>query len=156
VEATEEPGSPSAPGISVEQGRFVGRSGGERRWEFDVDEVRVKQGESLVVLEGIRNGVLYDDGRPWMQFSAARGVADASTSDLELENVRFSSGEGDTLTARTLTWSERDRKVIVEGDVRVERGKGSLLLCDRAEYHPGDNTLEAVGRTTVEIEIPDD
>ncbi|MDK2931617.1 MAG: hypothetical protein PWR07_1748 [Bacillota bacterium] len=150
------PGLLGGPGIAVEQGRFVGRSGGERRWEFDADEVRVREGESRVVLEGIRDGTLYDGGKPWLRFSAARGEADTATNNLTLEDVRFSSREGDVLTARTLTWSEKDQKVIIEGNVRVERDKGSVLVCERAEYHPGDNVLEAIGRTCVEIEVPED
>ncbi|MEW6106535.1 MAG: hypothetical protein AB1563_09290 [Bacillota bacterium] len=150
------PGFLGGPGIAVEQGRFVGRSGGERRWEFDADEVRVREGESRVVLEGIRDGTLYDGGKPWLRFSAARGEADTATNNLTLEDVRFSSWEGDVLTARTLTWSEKDQKVIIEGNVRVERDKGSVLVCERAEYHPGDNVLEAIGRTCVEIEVPED
>lgn len=150
------PGLLGGPGIAVEQGRFVGRSGGERRWEFDADEVRVREGESRVVLEGIRDGTLYDGGEPWLRFSAARGEADTATNNLTLEDVRFSSREGDVLTARTLTWSEKDQKVIIEGNVRVERDKGAVLVCERAEYHPGDNVLEAIGRTCVEIEVPED
>lgn len=150
------PGPLGGPGIAVEQGRFVGRSGGERRWEFDADEARVREGESRVVLEGIHDGILYDGGEPWLQFSAARGEADTATNDLTLEDVRFSSREGDVLTARTLTWSEKDQKVIIEGNVRVDRDKGAVLVCERAEYHPGDNVLEAIGRTCVEIEVPED
>lgn len=144
------------PGIAVEMSRFVGRSGGQRRWEFDADEVRLKEGESRVVLEGIRDGTLYDKGEAWLRFRAARGEADTSTNDLRLEDVRFSSQKGDRLTADTLTWSEKDQKVVIEGNVRVERDHDSVLLCDRAEYHPGDNVLETVGRTTVELEIPGD
>ena len=150
------PGFLGGPGIAVAQSRFVGRSGGERRWEFDADEVRVREGESRVVLEGIRDGTLYDGGEPWLRFSAARGEADTATNNLTLEDVRFSSREGDVLTACKLTWSEKDQKVIIEGNVRVERDKGSVLVCERAEYHPGDNVLEAIGRTCVEIEVPED
>lgn len=143
------------PGIALEQGRFVGRSGGEKRWEFDADQVLVREGETRVVVESIRDGVLYDRGQPWLRFSAARGEADTATSNLNLvlEDVRFSSKDGDVLTARKLTWSEKSGKVLIEGDIRVRRGEGSVLLCERAEYRPGDNVLEAVGRTTVEIEL---
>ncbi|MGE5593729.1 MAG: hypothetical protein ACM3X3_08635 [Betaproteobacteria bacterium] len=143
------------PGITVEQGRFVGRSGGERRWELSADQVLVREGETRVVVEGIRDGVLYDGGEPWLRFSAARGEADTATNSLVLEGVRFSSKEGDVLTARKLTWSEKDRKVMIEGNIRVQRGEGSVLLCEKAEYRPGDNVLEAIGRTTVEIELSD-
>lgn len=151
------PGFPGGgPGIAATQGRFVGRSGGERRWEFDAEEVRLREGESRVVLEGIHDGILYDGGEVWLRFSAARGEADTATNGLKLENVRFLSRDGDVLTADRLSWSEEDEKVVIEGNVRVEQDTSSVLVCDRAEYHPGDNVLEAIGRTTVEIEVPED
>ncbi len=152
--AEPAPVAESGPGVFAERTRLVGRAGGERRWEFDADEVTVKQGESRVDLEGIRDGVLYDKGEVWFRFSAARAVADTSTDDLRLEDVSFTSKEGDRLSARVLTWSSKEEKVIVEGDVRVERDTSSVLLCERAEYRPGENVLETVGRTTVEIEMP--
>lgn len=154
--APPPPAAEGRPGVAVERTRFVGRSGGERRWEFDADEVRVKQGESRVALEGIRDGVLYDKSEVWMRFSAARAEVDTATNDLELEDVLFTSEEGDRLSADSLTWSEKDEKVTIEGNVRVERDSSSVLLCDKAEYRPGENILETVGRTTVEIEIPED
>ncbi|MDI7248217.1 MAG: hypothetical protein QME92_12265 [Bacillota bacterium] len=150
------PGFLGGPGIAATQGRFVGRSGGERRWEFDAEEVRLREGESRVVLEGIHDGILYDGGEVWLRFSAARGEADTATNDLKLGNVRFLSRDGDVLTADRLSWSEEDEKVVIEGNVRVEQDTSSVLVCDRAEYHPGDNVLEAIGRTTVEIEVPGD
>ncbi|MFZ5925581.1 MAG: hypothetical protein ACOYW4_10085 [Bacillota bacterium] len=150
------PVSQDGPGIAVEQTRFVGRSGGARRWEFDADEVRVKQGESRVALAGIRNGVFYNGNRAWLSFSAARAEVDTATNDLKLEDVSFTSEEGDRLSADTLTWSEKDEKVVIEGNVRVERNTSSVLLCEKAEYHLGENVLETVGKTTVEIELPEE
>ncbi len=144
------------PGIAAESTRFVGRSGGERRWEFDADEVLVKQGESRVSLRGIRDGVLYDAGKAWMHFSAERAEVDTATNDITLEDVVIQSEQGDTLTADTLAWFEDEDKVVVEGNVRVARDSDSVLLCDRAEYRPGDNVLESTGRTTVEIELSDE
>lgn len=150
------PVTQGGPGIAAERTRFVGRSGGERRWEFDADEVRVKQGESHVSLVGIRNGVLYNGSEAWLNFSAARAEVDTATNDLRLEDASFTSGEGDRLSADTLTWSEKDEKVVIEGNVRVERDTSSVLLCEKAEYRPGENVLETIGRTTVEIELPDE
>jgi len=107
-------------------------------------------------LEGIQDGVFYDKGEAWLRFSAARARVDPAAGDLELEDVHFTSRSGDRLSADILTWREDRGKVVIEGNVRIERGPGAVLLCDRAEYRPGDNVLEALGRTTLEIEIDDD
>ncbi|HHX25738.1 MAG TPA: LPS export ABC transporter periplasmic protein LptC [Firmicutes bacterium] len=144
------------PGITAESAHFVGRSEGKKRWEFATDKVLIPDEDDWVELEGIRDGVFYDEGKVWMYFSAERARVNMNNDNLNLENVVFQSASGDSLSADTLTWDKNYDKVILEGDVRVRQGPSAILTCARAEYAPGDNILEAIGETVLEIEIQDD
>jgi hypothetical protein len=148
--------SPETPGISAESTHFVGRSEGKKRWEFKTDKVMITDDDDWVKLEGIRDGVFYDEGSAWMYFSAERAEVNMKTDSLNLESVIFQSASGDSLSADTLTWDKNYDKVVLEGDVRVKQGEDAVLKCLRAEYSPGDNILEAVGETILEIEIQDE
>lgn len=144
------------PGITAESTHFVGRSEGKKRWEFATDKVLIPDEDDWVELEGIRDGIFYDEGKAWMYFSAERARVNIDTDNLNLENVVFQSASGDSLSADTLTWDKNCDKVILEGDVLVRQGPDAVLTCARAEYAPGDNILEAIGETVLEIEIQDD
>jgi hypothetical protein len=144
------------PGITVESTHFVGRSEGKKSWEFRTDKVLISDDDECVELEGIRDGIFYDEGEVWMRFTAERARVNVRTDNLALENVVFQSSGGDSLSADTLTWDKNYNKVILEGDVRVRQGQDAILTCSRAEYVPGDNILEAMGETILEIEIQDD
>jgi hypothetical protein len=144
------------PVITAESTHFVGRSGGKKSWEFQTDKVLVPDKDDQVELEGIRDGIFYDEGEAWMYFSAERAKVNMSTDSLNLENVVFQSASGDSLSADTLTWDKDYDRVILEGDVCVRQGLSAVLRCARAEYAPGDNVLEAIGETILEIEIEED
>lgn len=149
-------GRDEKPGITAESTHFVGRSEGKKRWEFATDKVLIPDEDDWVELEGIRDGIFYDEGKAWMYFSAERARVNINTDSLNLEDVVFQSASGDSLSANTLTWDKSYDKVILEGDIRVRQGPGAILTCARAEYAPGDNILEAIGETILEIEIQDD
>ena len=153
----EPPELNADPRVTAESARFVGRSEGKKRWEFAADKVSIPDESDWVELEGISDGVFYDEGEAWMYFSAERARVNKNTDKLDLEKVRFSPASGDTgLTADTLTWDKDYDKVIFEGNVRITQGLRAILTCARAEYAPGDNILEAIGETVFELEIEDD
>ncbi|NLB74455.1 MAG: hypothetical protein GX795_10615 [Firmicutes bacterium] len=143
------------PGITAESTHFVGRSEGRKRWEFRTDKALIPDEDDWVELAGIHDGIFYDEGKDWMYFSAERARVNITTDSLNLENVTFQSASGDSLSADTLVWEKGYDKVILEGDVCIRQGPGAILKCARAEYAPGDNILEAIGETILEIEIED-
>lgn len=143
-------------GISAESTHFVRRSEGKKRWEFKADKVISTDDNNRVKLEGIKEGVFYDEDRAWMYFSAEGAEVNMKTDSLNLESVVFHSASGDSLSAYTLTWNKNCDKVVLEGNVLIKQGEDAVLKCLRAEYAPGDNILEAVGETIMEIEIGDD
>lgn len=153
---TQVAGSHKIPEIFVESTHFVGRSEGKKRWEFTADKVMIADGDDWAELEGIKDGIFYDEGEVWMSFSAERARVNIKTDNLNLERVIFQSTSGDSLAADTLTWDKNYDKVVLEGDVCVKQGPDAVLRCVRAEYAPGDNIIEAIGETVLEIEIQDD
>lgn len=144
------------PGISVESVHFVGRSEGGKRWEFRTDRAMITYDDDWVGLDGIRDGVFYDGDEVWMYFTAREARVNTKTDSLRLENVVFQSASGDSLSADRLSWDENSDKVILEGNVLIRQGPDAVMTCARAEYAPGDNILETVGETVLEIEIRDD
>jgi hypothetical protein len=144
------------PRISVESTHLVGRSKGKKRWEFNTDRVLITDDDDWVGLEGIRDGVFYDKDGAWMYFSAERARVNVKTDSLSLENVVFQSASGDRLSADTLTWDEKYGKVVLVGNVCIHQGQDAVFTCAEAEYTPGDNILETIGETTLEIELQDD
>lgn len=157
IDSSSQVAGPSEkPGISAESTHLVGRSEGMKRWEFTTDKAVIVDDDDWIELEGVKDGVFYDAGEDWMYFSAERGRVNVKTDSVNLENVVFQSVSGDSLSADTLIWDKNYRKVVLEGDVRIEQGEDAVLTCTRAEYAPGDNILEAIGETVLEIEIQDD
>ena len=139
------------PGILAESTHFIGRSKGEKRWEFRAERTLSADDSDWIRLENIQDGIFYNENEAWAYFSADQAVVNIKTGNLDLDNVIFRSSSGDSLIARTLTWDKDYGKAVLEGNVCMRQSENSILTCDRAEYTPGDNILEFVGEIVFKI-----
>lgn len=112
------------PGIDMSRTKLVGRAKGVKQWELEAREIRMQgmQGDgareaagapgdaggdngggdspAVVVLEDIRGGVLFQEGKPRLRFEAARAEANPETGDFRvmggvvLTSLRMGVGAG--------------------------------------------------------------
>ena len=155
--------------------RFVGYHKGERQWSLEADsieEAEAEEGESVVVVQRVRNGVLYRDGEEVMRFEAQSGLWRPNSADLTLEgDVVFENSDGLRFTSQQVHWNAdtevlsspgqvyitfKDQEFVADrlhadvkadryefsGNVRWTSGTGGLVRARLAVYSDEAGTLE--------------
>lgn len=104
--------------------KFVGYHKGVRQWALEADAVEEHQtedGEQVVHVQRVRNGLLYrDDGEVAMRFEANAGVWRPSSADLTLEgDVAFVNSDGMHFTTQQAHWNADTEQLTSPGQVHI-------------------------------------
>lgn len=154
--------------------RVVGRRQGERQFELDAGSIG--DDGDWVVLERIRNGLLYRDGEVFVTFQSEAGRWHRPTNnliltgevilryddrvDIETDELQWIAKDemvvsekpvrllidGDEVTALTMEADLDEERVHLEGDVRIVRESGDRMAFGRVVYLLAEDRLEGFGR----------
>lgn len=102
--------------LEIDRAVMTGRTADRDDWRVRVDHIRVRHGYGSnledfgsVEFQGLRDGRLYDKGRPAARFSAESAIYDRQMRQFRLMgSLKVASEQGDTLNAPECIWSESD------------------------------------------------
>lgn len=114
---------PGRPAVSVQESVAEHSRGGKPAWRLNIEEVQITGGGHAVAATGLREGLVYDAGRPV---------------------VRISAGQA--------TYRTDDRSFEVTGGVKVVSHRGAVITTDRVQWVPATETLHCPGEVTMRAE----
>ncbi|MGI5818916.1 MAG: LPS export ABC transporter periplasmic protein LptC [Armatimonadota bacterium] len=122
--ATEREGrSPDQSAVSIRESTVEHSQGGRPSWRLNIEQIEIAGGGRAVAASELREGLIYDDGRPV---------------------VRISAGQA--------TYQTADRSFQVTGGVRVVSHRGAIITTERVEWLPETQILHCPGQVTMRAE----
>ncbi|MGE5575833.1 MAG: LPS export ABC transporter periplasmic protein LptC [Syntrophothermus sp.] len=168
------------PGLEFGGTKLVGRHKGEKQWELVAERIGLPEAGKLVRVKGIRDSVVYKDGKPFLHLSADEAVYQMETEGFTLKGrIQVRTTDGDRLKADELRWDgaaerlvsqgpvalslngagvtagrlvvdTRDEKLILQGDVLIARDK-ERIRSPEAVYMLKDRVLQIIGPADVHL-----
>jgi hypothetical protein len=114
---------PGAPAVSIRESVAEHSRDGRPAWRLDIEEVQITGGGQAVQATGLREGLVYDAGKPV---------------------VRISAGQA--------TYKTEDRSFEVAGGVRVVSHHGAIITTGMVRWVPETETLHCPGQVTMRAE----
>jgi hypothetical protein len=128
---------------------LIAREAGRTQWQMRADRIELRRGANddleyyrSADFTGIRDGVLYREGRPETFFTARQATFDQPQQRFDVRgDIRLRSAKGDTIQAEECLWSERDDFVrLPQGARGVFRGQ--KISTPNLLYSPRRRLLE--------------
>jgi len=114
---------PGAPAVSMRESVVQHSQQGQPSWRLNIDEIQITGGGQAVAAAGLREGLVYDEGKPV---------------------VRISAGEA--------TYNTGDKSFEVTGGVRVVSHRGAIITTAKVQWRPETQTLHCPGEVTMRAE----
>jgi len=114
---------PDKPAVSIQESVVEHSTGGTPAWRLNIEEIEIAGGGRSVAASDLREGLVYDEGKPVMRISA--GKASYQTADKSFE---------------------------VTGGVKVVSHRGAIITTSKVQWVPATETLHCPGEVTMRAE----
>ena len=115
------PKQPPAIVLSMEDTYLVGMSDHKKLWSMKAKNVEMTQNRSITTVTGIRDGKIFDKGKPALKVSAGKALYDIYTKNLRLTNGIFIEGnDGQKIRGQGAQWNSSDATLRSIGQVEFE------------------------------------
>jgi hypothetical protein len=119
-------------GQTMSNGTAEGRRAQFASWEFTYDKATTLPDGVTQEISGIRDGVFYKNGKPFIHMRAQTAVFDTLTHDFTLSGtIHFDiddKGKTRTFETDSATWSDQSQTLRIPGDAYVGSEGGARLL----------------------------
>lgn len=140
------------PGLQFAGTKLVGRHKGEKQWELVAEKIGLPEADKLVRVKGIRDGVVYKDGKPFLHLSADEAVYQMDVENFTLKGrIRARTRDGDALQADELHWDNASRKLVSGGPATLSLN-GAEVTAGRLVIDSGDEKLILQGGVVISRE----
>ena len=121
----------SAPAI-LAKGQISAHRWKTRSWSLEYDRAQMSPDGSYAQVDGIHNGVLYRDGKPYLSLSAqhvsANTVSDDFTATGRVHIAQLSGSETRTFDTDLITWTNVTKTLMLAHPSIIKSGKGTLTV----------------------------
>lgn len=114
---------PGAPAVSIRESTVEHSRGGTPQWRLNIEEVQITGGGRAVAASGLKEGLVYQGGKPVVRISAGKA-----------------------------TYQTSDRSFDITGGVRVVSQRGAIITTPRVQWVPDAQTLHCPGEVTMRSE----
>lgn len=104
------PPPPGAQPITLKGGRVTGNRVSTRSWTFDYTKAQMSPDGILATLDGVKNGILYKKGKPYLSIAAEHVSVNTqtfdftATGDVHVEALHPSDGIGKSFDSDLVQW----------------------------------------------------
>ncbi len=137
---------PGGPAVSMRESVVQHSQGGQPSWRLNIDEIQITGGGRAVAAAGLREGLVYDEGKPVVRISA--GEATYNTGDRSFEvtgGVKVVSHRGAIITTTKVQWLPATQTLHCPDEV-VMRGEGITLRTESLDMIVPQDLVRAPGR----------
>lgn len=138
-----------APAVSMRESVVEHSRGGEPAWRLAIEEIQIGGGGQAVAAAGLREGLVYDQGKPVVRISA--GQATYNTTDKSFEvtgGVKVVSVRGAVVTTAQVQWVPATQTLHCPGEVTM-RAEGITLRTETLDLIVPQDLVRAPGRALV-------
>lgn len=133
--------------IRLSETEVIARQLDRPLWKLRVQRVDLSRDRQRWFLDGVREAVLYEDGKPMWRLTAANAWYEGASRHLAVKDARL-RGEPVQLYCAEATWRDQSRELQCQGDVRGTLKDGEFTAL-ALRYFGGEKRLVAEGVTLV-------
>jgi LPS export ABC transporter protein LptC len=123
--APQAPLTSLLPELNLPPMNYVVNDHGKRQWEFHAGEVHQSAGGETTALNGLKQGVYYKDGKPYLKMRSGGAVYDHIKRQLQMTGgVQVEGPKGLRFNAPSLVWHESTKQIVCAGPVTMQTPEG--------------------------------
>lgn len=115
--------APGKPAVSIRESVVEHSTGGTPAWRLNIEQIEIAGGGRSVAASDLREGLVYDQGKPVVRISAGKATYDTT-----------------------------DRSFEVTGGVRVVSHQGAIITTSQVQWVPETQTLHCPSEVTMRAE----
>lgn len=142
----ELPPPSNTPQVYFSRGAAKGERVKAPSWSANYDKIVANQDQTILEADGVHNGVIYRDGKPYLRLRAAHMTINTVSHDfsasgpVHVETVaRHPQRAFDMESA---AWNDTLQQLTLSGNIRVATGAPRPLLVDRLTFDVRTGELE--------------
>jgi lipopolysaccharide export system protein LptC len=151
--ATEPEGrDPGKPAVSIRESVVEHSRGGKPSWRLNIEEIEIAGGGRAVAATDLREGLIYDAGKPVVRISA--GKATYQTTDRSFEvtgGVKVVSHQGAIITTAKVQWLPETQVLHCPGEVTM-RAEGATVRTENLDVLVQEDIAQTKSRVQVRTE----
>lgn len=149
---------PTAPAQSSQLELQKGRAGGERMkthaWTADYDRITTNADQTVVDLQGVHDGVIYKEGKPYLRVTAEHLKVNTLTKDFtatgKLHVERIAGSRFKSFDTDAGTWYDAPKRLVFPHSTLITMRDGTSIRVGRAGLNltNGHIHMESVAGTS--------
>lgn len=128
----ELPPAPSTIPLSLKGGHVVTNHIATKSWYFDYDKAELNQDGTSGTVDGVRNGVLFRKGKPYLRISAQHVQVDIEDLDFtaigKVHVERIGGKEPYSFDTDLITWTNNAKLLNIDHPAYFHSGNQTLLV----------------------------
>ena len=140
---------PGQPAVSIHESVVEHSRGGKPSWRLSIEQIEIRGGGRSVAATDLREGLVYDAGKPVIRITA--GKATYQTSDRSFEvtgGVKVVSHRGAIITTAKVQWLPETQVLHCPGEVTM-RTQGATVRTENLDVV----VLEDLARTQSRVQV---
>jgi hypothetical protein len=142
----ELPSPSNSPQVLFHRGAANGERVESKSWSADYDKIVANQDQTVLEADGIRHGVIYRKGKPYLRVGAAHMTINTVSHDFSARGpVHVETVERQPQRAfdmNSAMWNDALQELTLSGNLRVSTGAPRPLLVDRLIFNVRTGNLE--------------
>lgn len=128
----DTPALPGAAPAILAQGQISAHRWKTKSWSLEYDGAQMSPDGSLAEVDGIHNGILYRDGKPYLSISAKHVTANTFSDDFtatgRVHVAQLQGSEARTFDTDLITWTNVTKTLLLAHPSIIRAGKGTLTV----------------------------
>ncbi|MEA3403645.1 MAG: LPS export ABC transporter periplasmic protein LptC [Armatimonadota bacterium] len=141
-----------APAVSIRESMVEHSRGGEPAWRLSIEDLQISGGGRTVAAAGLREGLVYDEGKPVVRISAGEAIYNTSDKSFEVTGgVKVVSHQGAIITTGTVQWLPASQTLHCPGEVTL-RAEGITVRTENLDLIVPKDIVRTTSRVQLRTE----
>ena len=144
--------SPGKPAVSIRESVVEHSRGGKPSWQLNIEQIEISGGGRSVAASDLREGLIYDQGKPVVRISAGKATYQTTDKSFEVTGgVKVVSHQGAIITTSKVQWLPETQILHCPGEVTM-RAEGATVRAENLDVVVPEDVARTQSRVQVRTE----